>query len=148
MDCFSQTTKAQRYEIYKAKCNIIDTLTIENSGYLKIDTLILSTLPTKDTYYGKVIISSIKVSSTKSLIVVVDTVWTVSPKPLSYMFGNVPKTVTSNYDTDYRRWVYKNVKVAVKRCKPVTYTVWTKNENYYVTLLDSIEKYINDYYKK
>ena len=58
----------------------------------------------------------------------------------TYSFGNPPvTTVAPAYNKDYRRWVYRSKTYLVKRCKPVTYTVWTKNELYYETLLKNIE---------
>jgi hypothetical protein len=133
------STKAERYAIYTAKCNVIDTMKIQESGFLKIDTLVLTTMPTKPTYYGKTITSSIKVSSTRSLIVVVDTIWSTVKVPL-YAFGIPPVAkVVPDYNKDYRRWVYRTKTITIKRCKPVSYTIWTKNELYYETLLKDIE---------
>jgi len=149
---FSQTTKAQRYEIYKAKCYTIDTVIIKQSGFLKFDTLVLKSLPTKLTYYGNVIVNKIKVSPTRSLIVVVDTIWNNITAPI-YAYGNPPKTtVAGEYNkTSYR--VYKNKLFRIKLCKPVTYTVWTKNEQlkwpdnptllYYDGLLKTISENLN-----
>ncbi len=135
---FSQTTKAQRYETYKLKCNAVDTLIIKESGYLKLDTLVLTKLPTKSTYYGKVILKSIKVSPTRAIIVTVDTIWNKSIIPV-YMYGNPNKAVTSiPYTTNQNLWVFKNKKVILKHCKPVSYTIWTKNETYYTDLLNTI----------
>ena len=102
VECFSQTTKAQRYEIYKAKCYTIDTVTIKRSGFLKLDTLVLTSLPTKPTYYGKVILNKIKVSSTRSLIVIVDTIWNNLTTPI-YAYGNPPKTTVAG---DYNKTSY------------------------------------------
>ena len=116
---------------------------MQESGFLKIDTLVLKTLPTKPTYYGKVITSSIKVSATRSLIVVVDTIWsTIKPPTYSYTPPTNITTVAPAYNKDYRRWVYRTKTFTVKRCKYVTYTVWTKNELYYENLMNTIESNI------
>jgi hypothetical protein len=135
---FSQTTKAQRYEMYKAKCTTIAKLSIELSGFLKFDTLVLKTLPTKPTYYGKTIVNKIKISSIRSLIVVVDTIWNNMSPPV-YAYGYpLRKPIVYNYDkVSYR--VHKNKIFSIKLCKPVTYTLWTKNELYYEQLLNAIQ---------
>lgn len=139
---FSQTTKAQRYDIYKSKCYTIDTITIKLSGFLKFDTLVLKSIPIKSTYYGKVITSSIKVSSTRALIVTVDTIWNNLTAP-TYAYGNPPKTtVAGDYNKTSIR-VYKNKKFIMKLCKPVTYTIWTKNELYYENLLMILKNNFN-----
>jgi len=145
LNCFSQTTKAQRYAIYTAKCNVIDTMKMQESGYLKIDTLVLTTYPTKSTYYGKTILNKVKVSSTRSLVVVVDTIWSGIKVP-AYTYSPPPTTpptvVPPTYDKRYYRWVYRNKTFLIKRCKPVTYTVWTVNEAYYENLMSTIESNI------
>jgi len=140
---FSQTTKAQRYEAYKLKCNVVDTLVIKQSGYLKLDTLVLSKLPTKSTYYNKVILNSIKVSPKRSLIVTVDTIWNKTTFP-TYAFGNTTKVGAAlPYEKNPNRWVFRNKKVIIKICKPVSYTTWTKNEVYYDELIKTILTSLN-----
>ena len=140
---FSQTTKAQRYEAYKLKCNAVDTVVIKETGYLKLDTLVLSKLPTKSTYYGKVIINSIKVSPTRSLIVTVDTIWNKTTFPV-YAYGNTTKVGAAlPYEKNPNRWVFRDKKVIIKLCKPVSYTTWTKNEAYYDELIKTVTTSLN-----
>lgn len=140
LNCFS-LTKAQRYAIYTSKCNTIKTITINESGYLKYDTLIVKTEPTKPTYYGKVILNKVK-TPIGFWIVTVDTIWSTKAMP-TYAFGNPPKTVIPPlYDKTYYRWIYRNRTISVKWCKPVTSTVWGKNEPYYEKLLNDIQAII------
>lgn len=142
ISALSQTTKAKRYEMYKARCYDVDTVQIKISGYLKYDTLILRSIPVKPTYYGKVIVNSVKVSDTRAIIVVVDTVWNSSPIP-TYAFGNsIANSTNIVYPAD-AVMVYKNKKIMMKLCRPVSYTLWTKNELYYDQLLTTIKTNLN-----
>jgi hypothetical protein len=141
-NCFSQTTKAQRYATYTSKCNTMETITVQESGYLKYDTLIVATNPTKTTYYGKFILNKVFIDNNKIWIVTVDTIWNTKPIPI-YAYGNPPKTVIPViYDKVYYRWVYRNRTISIKWCKPVTYTVWTKDEPYYEQLMNDIQSNI------
>jgi hypothetical protein len=145
VNCFSQTN-SERYAIYKTRCDIVDTLSVRESGYLKLDTVVLKTLPTKGTYYGKVIVSKVTLSPTKSIIVTVDTIWPVIKYP-KYAFSNTPKPITNpTYDKDKQHWVYRNKNVLFKRCEPVPITIWITDEMFYGSQINNIEDNI-DYLK-
>jgi len=134
---FSQT-KAKRHQAYYANCIFVVTDTFKVSGYLRLDTVRVSYLPTKSTYtlrnIKRNIIEVYKVNSSAYNLVLQDTIWAkvlATPYRSSVYYyaypGHVVPTKTIvpvNYEGKHR--VYKNKIISWKRERPLTYTKWAK----------------------
>ena len=132
-------TSTERYNAYVNKCNTTDTVIINESGSIKIDTLLTTEYPTTPTYYGKVILNKTRIpNSSNSLVVFVDTIWNTSPSPI-YAYGNNTYPTPTNYDKNHLHWFYRTKTIVIKLCKPVSYATWLANEAYYDKLLTDIK---------
>ncbi|MFA5327366.1 MAG: hypothetical protein WC384_06215 [Prolixibacteraceae bacterium] len=129
-----QISKSERYKIYLKDCNEVIMDTILQTGYIKFDTIRVSSIPSNNMYSGKTIIKSLKISKDITNIIVADTVWNElgTPEYRSswnyYVLANHPIPASSKKSPEYsHKIIVSRPKVyAWKKSKPLDFNEWTK----------------------
>jgi len=129
--------KTELYNIYLNYCNEIVKDTILQTGYLKFDTLIVSSIPANKIYFGKPIVKSFQISKEIANIVLADTIWNLLEPPEYrssadyYFFTKLPVPIRNIVFFDYSdKIIVTRPKVyAFKRSKPLLFNDWDKYIN-------------------
>jgi hypothetical protein len=133
----SSSKKAELYKIYLSYCNEIVKDTILQTGYLKFDTLSVSSIPADKIYLGKPIIKSVQISNDLANIVLADTIWNLLEAPEYrssydyYVLAKHPVPIRKIVYFDYSdKIIVKRPKVyTFKRSKPLLFNDWDKYIN-------------------
>ena len=126
--------KTDLYNIYLNYCNEIVKDTILQTGYLKFDTLIVSSIPTNKFYFGKPIVKSFQISKEIANIVLADTIWNLLEPPEYrstsdyYVLAKHPVPIRNIVFFDYSdKIIVTRPKVySFKRSKPLIFDDWDK----------------------
>lgn len=134
---FSQT-KAKRYKIYYADCISTFTDTFQWSGYVRYDTIKVTTAPLTNTYTYKYakreVIRVVKRNTTGYILVLKDTVWvklalpTYASSYYYYQYSGYKMHVRAPDLTNYsnKQIVFKTKVATFKKDRPISYTAWAK----------------------
>lgn len=127
-------SKAERYKIYLDSCNEIVKDTILQTGYLKFDTLRVSSIPANNLYFGKPIIKSVQISKELANIIVMDTIWNLIEAPEYrstwdyYVLAKHPVPINKIVEIDYSNKIIvsRPKEYMMKRSKPLSISDWDK----------------------
>jgi hypothetical protein len=136
-EVIGSSSKAERYKIYLDYCNEIVRDTILQTGYLKFDTLRVSSIPANNLYFGKPIIKSVQISKNAANIIVMDTIWNSVEAPEYrstwdyYILAKHPVTTEKIVEIDYSNKIIvsRPKEYLMKRSKPLSISDWDKYIN-------------------